>query len=92
MEEVSRPTETYNGLPLYVPEVHGEYIASAGNAYVRRPHPVFMVCMDHAFAVQTDSGVVMGQKGDWLCHDPVSGHVWPVKNSYKQSHYVHRDK
>lgn len=55
---------------------------------VRQPHPVYLKHMPEAFKVEIDSGVMDGEAGGWLAYDPTSGHVWPVKASYIDQHYV----
>jgi len=65
----------------------GEEIRTTGAKMIKRPNPVFMIQQDEAFEVQTNEGVLTGKAGDFVAHDPISGHVWPVAASYVQQHY-----
>lgn len=65
----------------------GEMLRADGEAFVKKPNPVYMVQSPDPFIVHTDSGVMEGRAGDWIVHDPISGHVWPITDDYKQAHY-----
>lgn len=58
-----------------------------GRKMLKRPNPVFIVKQDAEFTVETDSGVLQGVAGDSVAYDPISGHVWPIKQSYLDQHY-----
>ena len=57
------------------------------NKYLKRPNPVYMKKMDVLFEVETNEGPLTGQPGDYVAHDPISGHFWPVAASYVKQHY-----
>lgn len=54
---------------------------------VKKPNPVYMERVDEPFTVETNEGRVSGQPGDYVAHDPISGHFWPVAASYREQHY-----
>lgn len=53
----------------------------------KKPSTVFMQRMDQPFAVQTNEGVLTAHAGDFVAHDPQSGHFWPVAADYVAMHY-----
>lgn len=54
---------------------------------VKKPNLVLMQQQTEDFEVETAEGLMKGHPGDYLAHDPMSGHVWPVKQSYVALHY-----
>lgn len=48
---------------------------------------VFMKRIGQPFTVDTEEGKMAGGEDDYLAHDPVSGHFWPVKADYAAMHY-----
>lgn len=75
------------GLPVYGPHDAG-IIIDQGVAKVKAPNPVYLVRVGHDFAVETNEGPLTAHAGDFLAHDPISGHVWPVAASYVEQHYI----
>lgn len=65
----------------------GVFIRTSGSKALKRPNPVYLVKQDEAFSVETNEGVLSGKAGDYVAHDPISGHVWPVAASYVEQHY-----
>lgn len=65
----------------------GSSILSSGQKMAKRRNPVYLLQQPDAFDVETNEGVLRGKPGDYLAHDPISGHVWPVAASYVQQHY-----
>ncbi len=65
----------------------GPRIVEIGEPHLKKPNPVYLVHQASAFSVQTNEGLLTGQPGDYLAHDPISGHVWPVAASYVTQHY-----
>lgn len=65
----------------------GERIKKAGQKSVKKPNPVWLVQLDTDAKVETDSGTLNAHAGDFLAHDPISGHVWPVSADYVAQHY-----
>lgn len=65
----------------------GPRLQQSGRRAIKRPNPVFMERQEEAFSVQTNEGVLQGAAGDYVAHDPISGHVWPVAASYVEQHY-----
>lgn len=65
----------------------GPRLQAEGQRAIKRPNPVFLQRQEEAFSVQTNEGVLNGQAGDFVAHDPISGHVWPVAASYVEQHY-----
>lgn len=66
----------------------GAMLRTEGRAMRKKPNPVFMLGpMRAAFVVDTNEGQLAGQPGDFVAHDPISGHVWPVAASYVAQHY-----
>lgn len=65
----------------------GPRLVIEGRRALKRPNPVFMERQSEAFSVQTNEGVLTGKAGDYVAHDPISGHVWPVAASYVEQHY-----
>lgn len=55
---------------------------------IKLPHPVPMIRMTSDFAVETNEGWAIGKAGDFMAHDPISGHTWPVTAEYVECHYV----
>jgi hypothetical protein len=58
-----------------------------GRQMRKRPSVVYLLQMGSEFSVQTNEGVMTGHAGDWLAHDPQSGHFWPVSQEYVAMHY-----
>jgi hypothetical protein len=58
-----------------------------GHQMRKRPSVVYLMQMGEDFTVHTNEGVMAGHEGDWLAHDPQSGHFWPVSNEYVAMHY-----
>lgn len=54
---------------------------------IKKPNPVYMLQMETGFSVETNEGTVTAHSGDYLAHDPISGHFWPVAASYVSQHY-----
>jgi hypothetical protein len=65
----------------------GPRLQAEGRRAIKKPNPVFLERQEEAFSVQTNEGVLKGQAGDSVAHDPISGHVWPVSASYVEQHY-----
>jgi hypothetical protein len=74
-------------LPVYGPDDSAE-IVEHGVVRVKAPNPVFLVELDHECVVATNEGPLRAHAGDFLAHDPISGHVWPVAADYVAQHYV----
>lgn len=53
----------------------------------KKRNPVFLIRQDEDFEVNTNEGLLNGKAGDYVAHDPISGHVWPVAASYVEVHY-----
>lgn len=53
----------------------------------KKRNPVYLERQDTEFQVETNEGVMTGKAGDYLAHDPISGHVWPVSAEYSTQHY-----
>lgn len=53
----------------------------------KKRNPVYLEKQETEFQVETNEGVLAGKPGDFLAHDPISGHVWPVAASYVEQHY-----
>lgn len=66
----------------------GPTLVREGVAMKKKPNPVYMARQDEAFDVQTNEGMLSGKAGDFVAHDPISGHVWPVAASYVEQHYL----
>lgn len=66
----------------------GPRLLAQGKRMVKKPNPVYMLPMAETFTVQTNEGVMKGNAGDYLAHDPISGHVWPVSAQYVEQHYL----
>lgn len=66
---------------------HGPDIVESGRKMAKKRNPVYLLRQDSEFTVQTNEGVLTGKPGDYLAHDPISGHVWPVASSYVEQHY-----
>lgn len=54
---------------------------------VKRPDPVYLRQMDHDFVVETNEGTLQAHAGDYLAHDCISGHFWPISAEYVAQHY-----
>lgn len=65
----------------------GPQVAEIGRKALKKPNPVYLVQLPEEFNVQTNEGPLKGKPGDYLAYDPISGHVWPVAESYVQQHY-----
>lgn len=83
---VEQTAEIPEGARVFTAE-DGDEIASQGVAAVRKPNPVHLWIQDEPFAVETDSGVMVGESGGFVAHDPQSGQVWPVSADYVELHY-----
>jgi hypothetical protein len=65
----------------------GNTIMTTGAAALKKPNPVYLLKQEEAFKVETNEGTLNGKAGDFVAHDPISGHVWPVAASYVEQHY-----
>lgn len=54
---------------------------------LKKPNPVYMRQVDEPFTVHTNEGPLTAKPGDFVAHDPISGHFWPVAASYVEQHY-----
>lgn len=92
MEHLNKGEGEGEGMGLVFGPEAGKHMVEIGSVFIKRPNPVYMVRMFEAFLVQTNEGVMRGEAGDWLAHDPISGHVWPVADTYKVMHYDPKPK
>lgn len=65
----------------------GLEIKRTGTAMLKRPNPVYMIKLAEESDVETNEGTLVAHAGDFVAHDPISGHVWPVAASYVEQHY-----
>lgn len=65
----------------------GPALREVGIRAIKRPNPVYLQQLWEDFTVETDTGILGGKSGDFLAHDPISGHVWPVAANYVEQHY-----
>lgn len=65
----------------------GPMLVSAGRKMAKIRNPVYLQQQAEPFSVQTNEGRLTGKPGDFVAHDPLSGHVWPVSASYVDQHY-----
>jgi hypothetical protein len=65
----------------------GPSLQQTGVAMMKKPNPVWMNQQAEAFEVETNEGMLTGKPSDFVAHDPISGHVWPVAASYVIQHY-----
>lgn len=66
----------------------GPTIKELGTAMAKKRNPVYLMKQAEAFSVTTNEGdILSGKPGDFVAHDPISGHVWPVAASYVEQHY-----
>lgn len=68
-------------------ESDGPSIIEVGRKAIKKPNPVYLLQSPEEFSVTTNEGVLNGKPGDYIAHDPISGNVWPVAESYVQQHY-----
>jgi hypothetical protein len=66
---------------------NGPELVKNGQKMAKKRNPVYLLKQTEAFQVETNEGVLNGKPGDFLAHDPISGHVWPVASSYVEQHY-----
>jgi hypothetical protein len=72
---------------MYYNREDGPDIVKNGAKMAKKRNPVYLVKQDTGFQVETNEGVLNGKPGDYLAHDPISGHVWPVSSDYVAVHY-----
>lgn len=65
----------------------GPGLVKLGDKMAKKRNPVYLIKQSEPFEVQTNEGVLGAKAGDFLAHDPISGHVWPVAASYVEQHY-----
>ncbi len=65
----------------------GPALVQRGQKMAKKRNPVYLEKQVEAFQVETNEGVLTGKPGDFLAHDPISGHVWPVSAEYVGQHY-----
>lgn len=54
----------------------------------KKPSTVYMKrIVDAPFEVETNEDTVSARPGDYVAHDPKSGHFWPVSAEYVAMHY-----
>lgn len=81
-----QPAEVPDGARVFTAADAPEIVEN-GVAAVKRPNPVHLLQQSEPFAVETDSGTMVGEPGGFVAHDPVSGHVWPISLDYANAHY-----
>lgn len=62
-------------------------LVTNGVPMVKKPNPVYMRQIPEDFNVETNEGWLYAHAGDYLAHDPISGHIWPVAADYVAVHY-----
>lgn len=72
--------------PLFTGQ-HATQIMEQGFPAAEKPSVVYLLPVGEPFSVQTNEGLMSAQAGDYVAHDPKSGHVWPVAASYIAMHY-----
>ncbi len=65
----------------------GPELVAKGQRMLKLPNPVYLLKQSDMFEVETNEGKLNGNAGDFVAHDPISGHVWPVSASYVKQHY-----
>lgn len=65
----------------------GPRLVEQGSKMVKKLNPVYMEQVSEPGTVETNEGTLTFKEGDFIAHDPISGHVWPVTNSYVTQHY-----
>ncbi len=65
----------------------GPRLIKTGQKMAKKRNPVYLEKQTTEFQVETNEGLLTGKPGDYLAHDPISGHVWPVAASYVEVHY-----
>lgn len=65
----------------------GPRLVQSAEKMAKKRNPVYLEKQPEAFSVQTTEGVLTAKPGDFLAHDPISGHVWPVAADYVAVHY-----
>ncbi len=84
----ARALEADHGSVQHYNSADGPKIQAAGAPMKKKPNPVYLLKLDEPFSVETAEGdTLSGKPGDYVAHDPISGHVWPVKASYVELHY-----
>ena len=68
-------------------QADGAALARDGERMLKLPNPVFLARQAEPFDVETTEAVLSGKAGDFVAHDPISGHVWPLAASYVEQHY-----
>lgn len=75
-------------MPTHYTASDGDHIKAVGRTALKKPNPVYLVQSPEEFSVTTNEGdILSGKPGDYIAHDPISGHVWPVAASYVAQHY-----
>lgn len=74
-------------MPLFTSK-DGVMLREDGIAMLKKPNPVYMLKIAEDFEVETNEGTLKAHAGDFVAHDPISGHVWPVAASYVKQHYT----
>lgn len=65
----------------------GASLVASGDKMAKKRNPVYLSKQGEPFEVETNEGLMTGKPGDFLAHDPISGHVWPVSAEYVAQHY-----
>jgi len=68
-------------------QADGPNLVRDGERMLKLPNPVYLTRQNEPFDVETTEGTLSGKAGDFVAHDPISGHVWPVAASYVEQHY-----
>lgn len=66
---------------------HAEQLKEWGTPAIKRPNPVYLFKPPVGGIVRTNEGALNLNEGDYVAHDPISGHVWPVAADYVAQHY-----
>lgn len=67
--------------------IDGPAIVKHGRKMAKKRNPVYLFPVIEEATVNTNEGPLAAHVGDWVAHDPISGHVWPVTASYVAVHY-----
>jgi hypothetical protein len=65
----------------------GPRLVENGNKMAKKRNPVYLQRQTEPFSVETTEGTLTAKAGDYVAHDPISGHVWPVAADYVRMHY-----
>lgn len=69
-------------------QADADMLMSEGKKMAKKRNPVYLYGpLNYTSSVETNEVILNAKIGDYVAHDPISGHVWPIAADYVEMHY-----